>query len=554
MGHNTSVLPATDGVVARMIIRANRRSAKRDLRLEHFREVPGENYGTPKEVWGFSLRAGGARPDAVARKIIQANAHILGLDGTELRLRRVRTSVGGSHVIFSQIHLETRIHRAYVTVHMNRRNEVYLIKNRAVPERLLPKSPGAELGLKRIEHRARKAAAGRKDRKATLLEREKVWFHIRARLHLAYKFRFRVRKPRRHEWIIYVDAVTGKVLSKYDNLANATGRAQVFNPNPVVALGDWHSLLKNGKPVRRIPNVAYKPVTLLGIRHSGILSGSRVSTRLTRNRLRRPSLDFIVASDERGFEEVMAYYHVDRAIRYVESLGYRNKKAIFKRHDPKRPSFRSERSLRPLEINARASTDDQSWYSPGTRSLAFGTGGVDDAEDGETILHEFGHALQDAICPDFGQSLEGAAIGEGFGDFWAASYFAEAKIAARAQHLLPAIMTWDGIADADHDVAQPPCIRRVDGTATFESFDHSKKADEHENGKIWSATLWDIWKAVGRRIADRIVVESHFQLDGFTTFARAARAILDADRNLFGGRECAALRRIFRRRGIGPIE
>jgi hypothetical protein len=55
-------------------------------------------------------------------------------------------------------------------------------------------------------------------------------------------------------------------------------------------------------------------------------------------------------------------------------------------------------------------------------------------------------------------------------------------------------------------------------------------------------------------VADRIIIDSHFQLDGFTTFARGARAILDADRNLYGGRHKAILRRIFRRRGIGPVE
>jgi len=44
------------------------------------------------------------------------------------------------------------------------------------------------------------------------------------------------------------------------------------------------------------------------------------------------------------------------------------------------------------------------------------------------------------------------------------------------------------------------------------------------------------------------------QLDGFTTFARGARAIIDADRNLNRGRHLARLRRVFHRRGIGPVE
>jgi hypothetical protein len=256
-----------------------------------------------------------------------------------------------------------------------------------------------------------------------------------------------------------------------------------------------------------------------------------VTTRLTKSRLRSARLDFSVSSARAGFEEVSAYYHVNEAMAYLEQLGYRGPRRLF---------------AKSLEIDARGTRDDNSWYSPGERTLTFGTGDVDDAEDGETVLHEFGHAIQDAICPDFGQSPEAAAMGEGFGDYFAGSFFA----AKKPPDYRDAVMTWDG-ARGD---GTPPCVRRLDSALTYESFDHGTNADEHENGQIWSATLWDIWKATGRRVADRIILESHFQLDGFTTFARGARAILDADRNLYRKRHATILKRIFRRRGIGPVE
>jgi hypothetical protein len=91
----------------------------------------------------------------------------------------------------------------------------------------------------------------------------------------------------------------------------------------------------------------------------------------------------------------------------------------------------------------------------------------------------------------------------------------------------------------------------MDAAQTFDDFD--EKGDEHDNGQIWSATLWDVRAALSREVADTIIVESHFQLDGFTTFARGARAIIDADRNLYGGRHHAALARIFRQRRIRPL-
>jgi Zn-dependent metalloprotease len=216
---------------------------------------------------------------------------------------------------------------------------------------------------------------------------------------------------------------------------------------------------------------------------------------------------------------------------YLESVGFRGRRRIFDK---------------PLVINANGTNEDNSWYSPHDHSITFGTGGVDDGEDAEIILHEFGHAIQDAICPGFGQSLEAAAMGEGFGDYFAASFFADRK----PRRYQTSVGTWDGVTDTFHN---PPCVRRVDEPLTFESFEHSEDY-EHENGQIWSAALWEIRRAVGRDVADRIILESHFQLDGFTTFARGARAILDADRNLYRGRNAEVLRRVFRRRGIGPVE
>jgi hypothetical protein len=499
--------------------------------------VSGEYYGTPKELWGLSLPPQNGSPTQVARAALAANAGLLGLAPTleRLSLRHVKKTLGGWHVIFGQRHLGTPIHRAYVTVHMNREKAVYLIKNRAVPDHLLPAA--TEIRVTGAEAR-RIALAAVKGRPARVLAAERMWFPIEDRLRFAHKFRIRRNRPP-EEWLIYVDAATGRILSRYDNLATAAPKARVFDPNPVVALGDWRVLVRNGRPVRRVPPEAYEWVRLRGVARSGRLDGPHVTTKPTKQRIRNAARRFAMSSHDRGFEEVMVYYHLDAAIRYVRSLGYTGRRRIFSREVP---------------VNARATRADESWYSPGTRCLEFGTGDVDDAEDGETILHEFGHALQDAICPDFGQSPEAAAIGEGFGDYFAASFFADRKTDRVRRRLVAAVMTWDGILFDTRRADEPPCVRRVDSRRTFETFDHSEAADEHDNGEIWSGTLWEIWNAVGREVADTIIVESHFQLDGFTTFARAARAILDADRLLFGGRHVATIRRVFRRRGIGPVE
>ena len=503
------------------------------LKRRGFKQVRGDHYGTPKEVWDFRTRATRGTPRGIARDFLLANADLFqieeGLIG--LAIQRVIHSLGATHVILKQVHKGHRIHRGYMSVHMDRSGRVFLAKNRAVPARLLPAV--FEKGINRNDAvRRARLCLPKKQRLATLRETERLWFPRGDQLVPAWKVRL-TREAPREEWLVYLDARTGVKLSRYDNLAEApAGRGLVFDPNPVIALGDHQLLVAPNKRVRRPPPVAYREVSLPGLDTSGTLSGEKVTTTGTRSRVRSTTGEFLLRSHQRGFEEVMVYYHVDAALRYLEALGYRSARAIFRT---------------PVRANVTGTRDDNSWYSPFDRSLTFGTGDIDDAEDAETILHELGHAIQDAICPDFGQSAQAAAMGEGFGDYFAGSFF-ESRKPARYRNT---VMSWDGLLLGLGSRSDPPSLRRLDGTRSFDDFDEA--GDEHDNGTIWSATLWEVRAALGREVADTIIIESHFQLDGFTTFARGARAIIDADRNLYGGRHRTALARIFSRREIGPL-
>jgi hypothetical protein len=504
----------------------------RPLRAKAYRSVPGVHYGTPKELWGFRTSARRGAPDAVAREFLSSNAGVLGLEPDLAGIKQVRKieSLGSFHIIFQQYLRRRRVHRAYVTVHLDKNGRVYMVKNRAAPSRFLPGKTAVRVTDRQAARRARRALS-RPRRPATVAAPKKMWFPREGRLIPCWRVRITRRRPA-EDWLVYVNARTGGILSKYDNLALASGRALVFDPSPVTALGSHQRLLSPKKREVRPPAEAYRAVRLTGLTASGCLDGPRVTTKPTKGRLRGRGGDFRCASHERGFDEVMVYYHVDRAIRYLEELGFRGRRAIFRG---------------PVRADAHATQEDNSQYSPTTRMLAFGTGWIDDAEDAETILHELGHAIQDAITPDFGQSEEAAAMGEGFGDYFAGSFFAEKKPKAYRD----AVMTWDGLLLGLDERRKPPCLRLLKSKWTYDDFD--PEGDEHDNGEIWSATLWDIRRALGRKIADTLIVESHFQLDGFTTFARGARAIVDADQNLYRGRHVKSLRRIFSRRRIGPL-
>ena len=102
----------------------------------------------------------------------------------------------------------------------------------------------------------------------------------------------------------------------------------------------------------------------------------------------------------------MTYYWVTEAQRYIQRLGFGS---------TRRAVNMESQDVRINQYGA----DNSFWTNHPKDEIRLGKGGVDDAEDAEVILHEYGHAIQDSQVTNFGSSPAGGAIGEGFGDYWA---------------------------------------------------------------------------------------------------------------------------------------
>jgi hypothetical protein len=220
---------------------------------------------------------------------------------------------------------------------------------------------------------------------------------------------------------------------------------------------------------------------------------------------------------------VMAYFHIDRVRRYLGDLGF------------------GDVLNRAVEVNVDATQDEGSQYDPITKSILFASGGVPDAEDGEIIVHEYGHAIQDDQVPGFGQTAESKAMGEGFGDFLSASFFADAK----SPEMQPMVGTWDAAG-----YPKPkPFLRRVDSTKKYPK---DIKHNIYSDSAIWSASLWQMRERLGRATAERLVVAHHHLLSAAATFEDAANALLTVDKELTGGANATVIKKIFTDRGILP--
>ncbi|MEJ2153602.1 MAG: hypothetical protein P8Y29_11850, partial [Gemmatimonadota bacterium] len=168
----------------------------RGLRRGSYKTVPGEFYGTPKELWGFRSPRSRGRPADIAERFLHSNAELLGLadDISGLELQKVIPSLGAHHVIFQQIHFGRRVHRAYVTVHVGNDDRVYLTKNRAMPGDLLPIKAEFRLAEEELIRRAR-CCLRHSRRRVRVQDLEEMWFPRRARLIPACRVRLERKRP-----------------------------------------------------------------------------------------------------------------------------------------------------------------------------------------------------------------------------------------------------------------------------------------------------------------------------------------------------------------------
>jgi len=347
----------------------------------------------------------------------------------------------------------------------------------------------------------------------------------------------------------YIDAATGNLLVSQPLFAQITAKGRVFDPNPVVKLND-PSLRDQDGSAAAVPDAAYSLVDLLELNPAGMLIGPNVQI-VDTDAPSTPHADasqpLLFDRSQPQFEEVNAYFQIDRSARYMQSLGYTGPRRLVA-------------YAVPVDPHSLSGADNSLYVGssiPGQGKLYFGDGGVDDAEDPDIVLHEFFHSVQDWIAPSvfFGLSAsQSRAMGEGFSDYWAYSSNYEAGLGSGRDPYC--LADWDARCagdDSTQNCGYPvgaDCLRRVDSAKTMNDYNNSDlSGTEHTNGEIWSSALREIFDALvrrhgvaeGRRTADTLVLESMFGAPSDPTYATIAKKLLEADRALNGGAHAATI-------------
>jgi Zn-dependent metalloprotease len=482
-------------------------------------------WGTPKAVYG-TLSDPMAVSEASARHFLSTHAALLKLDPTlsGFTLASSRATPMGQAFAFTQAANGVPVYAAELTVHFNREGRVVGLTNTSVPSAKLGAVASSVNAEQAVESALGHVPPGPVDEDKTedlpIPSTRLVIYAETGTPMLAWEVIVYTPGP---TWQLFVHAQRGNVLAPARDLNRyATGTGQVFLVNAVVATHD-DSLRDNKDAASAVPSSAYRTVSLLGLAGTGFLDGSYASSSASKRRVSSANQTFVFDRSNDGFSETMGYYFLDYAQRYIQSLGFsavNNRQQVFSVDRYKK---------------------DNSFYQSSTKTITYGTGGVDDAEDAEVIWHEYGHSIQDNQVPGFGTSLEAGSIGEGFGDYWAGSV--GAQLSGGFQDLC--IADWDATS---YSSTNPPCLRRLDST---KHYPESIVGEVHDDGEIWSAALWQIRGAISAAKADTVILQHHFLLTADTSFNQAANALVTAAINLgYNKPDVNAIRTILQNRGF----
>jgi zinc metalloprotease ZmpB len=306
-------------------------------------------------------------------------------------------------------------------------------------------------------------------------------------------------------------ALPMSALGKQGGNGSSTGSGRVFFPNPVAQLQD-ESLTDQKDADYAALQPAYVIVQLTDLDGSGYLCGAWACVYSeTGDPAFSTSNQYLYGRSDDRFEQVMAYFWITKAQKYIQSLGFGSTY----------PGINNQPQL--VRLNQLGYDNSFATDHP-KMELRFGKGGVDDAEDADVILHEYGHALHFASSPTFyGAGEESGAIGEGFGDYWAAdvtNIFAPTADPA-------CVADWDSVSYTSGPVH---CLRRLD---TNKMYPADLDGKVHDDGEIWSHALWNLRTALGHTRADTAILLAQIGQDD-PTMPSLATDIVRTVRSLYG--------------------
>jgi hypothetical protein len=301
--------------------------------------------------------------------------------------------------------------------------------------------------------------------------------------------------------------------------------ANVFDPNPTIKANKVYGSVTGFSDANNVDSAFFdsmlKQTSIQGTLVNGkyILAGKYVII-TDQETPRNPDCTVTAATMSynragKCFDDVNAFYHITNSLTYLnETLGIVAHPSVYT------GAFHVD----PHGLDG----DDNSHYSEMTDEIAFGEGGIDDAQDHDVLLHELGHAIHSWVTKGHLSQVEG--LSEGSGDYWAVSY-------SRSQ-MTPTNVAWNWSFSFDgHNEWWDGRVTNI--TAKYPASVKGANAEIHTAGQAWATVCLDIWTSIGKEKMDKIfwsglamTNENSNQLDAAKAVYAAAKQIYPTDQTL----------------------
>lgn len=221
------------------------------------------------------------------------------------------------------------------------------------------------------------------------------------------------------------------------------------------------------------------------------------------------------------FESVNAFYHLSIFSDYIKRLGFTNLQDSF------------------LDVDALGKLDDNSAFleNMNPQLLIFGEGGVDDAEDADVVIHEYGHYIAAQAAPYSNEGHERKSIDEANCDYFATSY--SRNISSFRWNDM---FTWDGHNEFWQGRQMINELKYPMDTST----------SIHINGTIWAAMMCELQTEIGRIETDNILLQSIYSYYPGMKFKDAGQLLLQADELIYNKKYQCIIEKYLRNRGLLP--
>ncbi len=531
------------------------------LKISLFQPKPGVSTQQPEgsNVYNISNSLNIADPEDIARDFINSQKKQLGYfsmfaseeyDTEDLALSKVDKAQDSTHVVFQQELDGIPVFAQQLKVHLRKDNSVVLmngqyvnLEDAEIENIVIIKSNQAihiaekDLGIDQLSEPSRV---------------EEVFIPRRNKLVRGYKITSFAGTY--GEFIYLIEAKRGNIVKSYNQVLHpgSSKSSKSANRPSDIAQDMWQKLRRkaNASYEKVSREIARNPKAALSSKFSknsdgpvGLIHSASIKTDPEARAVILDNLDnelklegkfvnvknnaadnatsvdgkFVFDPESTHYHEVMVYHHINEAHKYITSLGVKLAK-------------------RSISATVHYNDDDNSFYSPDKKALFFGDGGVPDSADADIILHEWGHSVVDSLSGlQGGWGSQGGAMHEGYGDYVAATYFGD-----------PNVGEWDSSAYSDNGYLRTLNNRKI--------FPDDLQQSVHDDGEIWSGTLWDLRKELGKQVADELVFHSLKFLPQKALFKDGLIAILSVDQLRFKEKYRKPILRVFFKRGIKVTE